>query len=289
MPATLACIAGGNVQQQWQAGRIAGEPLGARTTPFGPSGQILRVAPDEGPAYFLLARHGGGRGRPSPARVPARANLYALRDLGVDRVLAWAPGAAIQHTLAVGDLVVLGDLIDLTRQREQTFFPDRPWGYLRQFPVFCPALSATVARVLAEMKLVHHERAVAAVCEGPRLETPAEVRWLGSLGAAVVTHAFVPEVFLARELQMCYAAVCYAVQYAETGSRHHPFTGGLFAEPSPEAEQQRLASVVAAINQIARRTAAACAAAEPACDCAAPMAEKVRAHDLPDDWHAWFD
>ena len=112
---------------------------------------------------------------------------------------------------------------------------------------------------------------------------------LGTVGAEVVTHTFVPEVFLAKELQLCYAAVCYVVNYAETGSRHRPFTpGSLFGPLAQKSESERLAGVVGAMSQIVRNVAAGIDQAENVCECRQTMAESVRRYDLPADWHEWF-
>ncbi len=139
------------------------------------------------------------------------------------------------------------------------------------------------------MKLVYRATGTAAVCEGPRMETPAEVRTLGSLGAEVVTHAFAPEVFLAKELQLCYSAVCYVVNYAETGSRHRPFAAGdLFGGLMPKSEGQRLAGTVAAMSRIVGQVAAAVATAAKTCECDKTMSHNIRAYGLSDDWRKWF-
>ena len=288
MAATVACIAGEEVYRQWDSGGIAGERLGRRNTPFGPSAEVFLV-PGPGGDVYLMPRYGVDLAKTAPHRINYRANLYALKDLGVQGILAWGSGGAVTHNIAVGDLVVLDDLIDQTHLRARTFFEDSPLGFLRQFPVFCPALRRAAAAVLARMKLVHQSAGTAAVSEGPRMETPAEVRQLASLGAEVVTHSFVPEVFLARELQMCYAAICYVVNYAETGSRHRPFMpGALFGGLTSPSEGERLAGVVGAMSQIVGNVVAAVAAEGRTCECDKTMAAHIRQYHLPADWHKWF-
>ncbi|HOF19394.1 MAG TPA: MTAP family purine nucleoside phosphorylase [Phycisphaerae bacterium] len=289
MSASFACIAGEEICRQWNAGRIAGERIGPRGTPFGSSGELYLIESD-GHEMYLLPRHGLGLSKTAPRRINSRANLYALKDLGVQTVLAWGPGGAVTHNIAVGDLVILDDLIDRTYLRDKTFFEDKPLGFLRQFPVFCPTLRRVLAEVLHEMKLVYHATGTAAVCEGPRLETPAEIRMLGTVGAEVVTHTFVPEAFLAKELQMCYAALCYVVNYAETGSRHRPLAvGDLFGGLTQASDADRLAGAVGAMSRIAANVAAALPEHAPGCECAASMAGNVREFDLPDDWRKWFE
>jgi len=287
MAATVACIAGEEIHRQWEAGRIEGERIGPRSTPFGDSAEVFLVH-GEGANYYLLGRYGRDLAKTAPARINDRANLYALKDLDVECVLAWGPGGAITHNIAVGDLVILNDLIDRTYLRARTFFEDSPLGYLREFPVFCPNLRRVLGETLHEMKLVHHPTGTAAVSEGPRLETPAEVRMLGTVGAELVTHNFVPEVFLAKELELCYAAVCYVVNYAETGSRHRPFIpGSLFGPLSEKTDGERLAGVVGAMNEITRSVAVTVARDGRNCDCGKTMAAHVRQYDLSADWHQW--
>lgn len=288
MAPTVACIAGEEIHRQWDAGRIGGQKLGRRNTPFGESGEIFLVQSGR-QEFYLMPRHGSGMSKTSPRKVNYRANIYAIKDLGVRCVLAWGPGGAITHNIAVGDLVILNDLIDRTYLRDKTFFESSPLGFLRQFPVFCPTLRKIVAEVLQSMKLVHHNAATAAVCEGPRLETPAEVRMLAGMGAEMVTHTFVPEVFLAKELQLCYVAICYVVNYAETGSRHRPFAAGdLFGGLTQKSDSERLAGVVASMSRIVGNVVAGLDAGQKACECDATMSGNINEYDLPDDWKAWF-
>ncbi len=288
MSVKVACIAGEEVYRQWSAGRIAGDKLAPHRTPFGTSGEIFLTAVDDRPFYLLL-RYGEGIRKTSPRKVNDRANMYALKDLGVTCVLGWGPGGAITHNVAVGDLVVLSDVIDFTYLRNKTFFEDSPLGLLREFPVFCPTLRHVVAEVLSEMKLLHHPNGTAAVREGPRLETPAEVKMLATAGAEIVTHTFVPEVFLAKELELCYAAVCHVVNYAETGSRHRPFaTGDLFGGLTRKSDAERLAGVVASMHQIVANLTAALDDAQRICECDRTMAIHREEYALADDWREWF-
>jgi len=288
MSATMACIAGEEIHRQYTEGRFAGRPQPPRDTPFGKSGRMFLVDLD-GREVYLLPRYGAGLGKTAHRAVNHRANLYALKDLGVQCVLAWGPCGAVTHNVAVGDLVILDDLIDRTYLRDKTFFENSPLGFLRQFPVFCPTLRGVLEQVLGEMKLVHHPAGAAAVMEGPRLETPAEVRMLATIGAELVTHTFVPEVFLAKELQMCYAGLCYVVNYAETGSRHRPFAAGdLFGGLTQRSDRQRLKAVTGSMTQIVRHVAEALEARRDACECTRSMAGNIAEYDLSDDWREWF-
>jgi len=289
MPVKIACIAGQEIYRQWDAGRLGGKCLGRRRTPFGSSGEIF-LADVDGRRFYLLGRHGRGIGKTAPRAINDRANMYALKDLGVQCVLGWGPGGAITHDLAIGDLAILNDVIDYTYLRNKTFFERSPLGYLRQFPVFCPTLRRAADEVLHGMKLVYHSAGTAAVCEGPRLETPAEIRMLATVGAEIVTHTFVPEVFLARELELCYAAVCYVVNYAETGSRYRPLgTGDLFGGLTRESDAKRLEAVAAAMSRILAGIATVLDSTQGICECSRSMAAHRRQYALPEDWRRWFE
>ena len=288
MTSGFACIAGEEIYRLWDAGKVAGEALGPRQTPFGASGEVFLVDRDRHP-FYLLARHRKGLAKTAPHVVNHRANVYALRDLGVDTVMGWGPAGAITHSIMLNDLVLISDLIDFTFLRDRTFFEGSPLGYLRQFPVFCGDLRKLAIDVLHAMGLVYHPQAIAAVKEGPRLETPAEVRHLAGIGAEIVTHCLVPEVFLARELQMCYAGVCYVVNYAETGSRHRPFeTGGLFGNLQHFAHGRHIDSPNASLDQVARLLAGELATRQKTCECPAAMDAMIDEFHLDRDWRKWF-
>ena len=288
MSAIVACIAGEEIHRQWGAGRFGGDRLGRRQTPFGASGEIF-LRDVDGRRFYLLSRYGPGMGKPAPRSINDRANMYALKDLGVQCVLGWGPGGAITHDFAVGDLIILSDVIDGTYLRNKTFFEQSPLGFLRQFPVFCPTLRRMAAEVLHEMKLVYHSTGTAAVREGPRLETPAEVRMLATVGAEVVTHIFVPEVFLAKELELCYAAVCYVVNYAETGSRHRPFaTGELFGGLTQQSDGDRLTAAAGSMSRIVANLAGAVETEPRICECRQTMLANRKQYNLPEDWRQWM-
>ncbi|MHC4983040.1 MAG: MTAP family purine nucleoside phosphorylase [Planctomycetota bacterium] len=226
----------------------------------------------------------------APAKVNDRANMYALKDLGVRFVLGWGAAGAIVHEMSIGEVVILLDLIDRTYLRTRTFFEDSPLGYLRQFPVFCPALRSAACNVIHRMELPHHDSGTAAICEGPRLETPAEIRMLAGMGAELVTHTFIPEVFLARELQLCYAAICYVVSYAETGSAYRPFVPGrLFAGASRESDTDRLAKTVGAMGSATAGIVEAVEKQEGSCECRKAMDDNIRRYGLAEDWRKWFE
>lgn len=286
MSATLACMAGGSVYRLVQSGQLAAKEIGRRQTPLGLSEPIFLI--EDGPApYYLLGRRWPCKG--AACKPNRKANLYALKDLGVEMVLSLSAAGSITHNLSIGQVVVPDDLLDLTHNRPHTFFEDSECGFLRQFPVFCRALRTALEDVLTQMGLPAHFGGTVAVTEGPRLETPAEVRMLATVGAEMVTHSIAPEVFLARELQMCFASACILVNYAETGSHHRPFTTGeLFGGLTEAGQTQRLQGVVDHLPQLAAAVAERTAGAARDCPCGRTMQQHIAAGSLHADWRRWF-
>ncbi len=194
-------------------------------TPFGePSSEVVIVKVGDRELAFI-SRHGEGHVYP-PHLVPYRANLWALRELGVNRVLAVSAVGGINRTFKPGDFVVIDDLLDLTKNRKDTFYEgkfslpvdgnDKVAKLLKEGKVvhidasqlYCPQMRNLLFEVLEDLKLTYHPSGVYACTEGPRFETPAEIRAIERLGGDVVGMTGYPEVVLARELTMCYASIC---------------------------------------------------------------------------------
>ncbi len=197
-------------------------------TPFGESAPFC-LYENGGFRFYFASRHGERGYEMSAPFVNYRANLYAAKLLGVERVVAWSGPGIVNDGLAPGSFLVPTDLIDFTKGRKATFFAGTGLGFIRQNPVFC----ASMGRALAEAAersgrdVVHGGTYVCT--EGPRLETPAEIRMFRMWGADVVGMTLVPEAFLARELEICYQPICYLTNYAE-GVRELPYREGVLFE-----------------------------------------------------------
>ena len=187
-------------------------------TPHGiPSAiQIGEVA---GKRVAFLARHGSGHETP-PHKVNYRANIFALYKLGVRRVFATNAVGGINKRLEPGDLVVPHDFIDFTKTRRATFYDDAPVTHVDMSQPYCPEIRNAVIEAANSVGDKVWDTSVLACTEGPRYETPAEVRMLSRLGCDIVGMTGVPEVVLARELEMCYASLCYVSNKA-AGLQEH--------------------------------------------------------------------
>ena len=167
----------------------------------------------KGKRLVFLPRHGEGHAVP-PHRVNFRANLWSLKELGVERIIATNAVGAIDEELQPGSIVVPSDIIDFTKSRPNTFYEGSPVTHVDISAPYCPTIMRNLSDAAASMGRKGKDGIVMACTEGPRYETPAEIRMLRTLGGGIVGMTAAPEVFLARELEMCYASVCFVSNMA---------------------------------------------------------------------------
>jgi 5'-methylthioadenosine phosphorylase len=255
-------------------------------TPYGKSRPVHFFVHD-GLSFAVLSRHGEAGYEVSAPFLNPRANLYALKALGVDKILAWVAPGSLNIDLAPGDLVVPHDVLDEGRGGPHTFYSGVGWGFIRHNPVFCPELRAALLDVLTEAPFKVHGRAVYVATTGPRLETAAEIRKFRLLGGDLVGQTLAPEVFLARELELCYAGLTYVVNYAE-GLVDRPYQPGVLFEglATPE-EVAQVQAVEAAFPDLILRLLPAMAATPRACPCPQLMERYRLRGDINDDWPTW--
>ncbi len=255
-------------------------------TPYGPS-RPIHFFRDGAMEFALMSRHGEGGYEISAPFVNSRANLYALKAAGVEKILAWVAPGSLREELAPGDLVAPHDLLDEGRGGPHTFFTGAGWGFIRHNPLFCPELKAALMRGLAGVPFTVRDQGVYVATTGPRLETAAEIRKFRLLGGDLVGQTLAPEVFLARELELCYAALAYVVNYAE-GLTHRPYQAGVLFEglATPE-EAARVAAVEAAFPELVLRVLAEMSATPRQCSCGRLMERYRRRGDIGEDWRTW--
>ncbi len=180
-----------------------------------PYGAITSLFSTEaaGKSVVLLARHGQDHSIP-PHRINYRANVYALHKLGVDRILATNAVGGIARKLEPGDVVVPNDFIDFTKLRPTTFYDEAPVTHVDVSEPYCPKLRRVLIETAREEGLHVWDGGVLACTEGPRFETPAEIEMFRRMGCDVIGMTGFPEAVLARELEMCYATICYVSNMA---------------------------------------------------------------------------
>ena len=181
------------------------------STPFGyPSDAIVQGSLNGAPVAFL-PRHGRGH-RITPTEIPARANIYALKSLGVRMVVSVSAVGSLKEEIAPLDLVIPDQIIDRTRQRQSTFFGDGLVAHVGFADPFCPDLREVALEAVPEGLNVHNGGTYV-VMEGPQFSTRAESALYRSWGASVIGMTALPEAKLAREAEMCYATLAFATDY----------------------------------------------------------------------------
>lgn len=174
-------------------------------TPYGAPSDAVTLAEVGGRTIAFLPRHGRDHRFP-PHLIPYRANLWALRELGVRQILAPCAVGGLRPELGPGTFVLPDQLIDRTSGRSQTFY-DAGAVHVNFADPYCPTGRSTVRAVAERTGFRLTDGGTMVVVEGPRFSTRAESRWYTSMGGAVVNMTGHPEAVLARELAMCYTAL----------------------------------------------------------------------------------
>ena len=181
-------------------------------TPFGEPSDAIIVGVLEGVSVAFLPRHGRGH-RISPTQLPVRANMFALKTLGVEWIISISAVGSLREELRPLDLVVPDQLIDRTRQRPSTFFVDGMVAHVGFADPFCHVLSGLLNQAALEAGAVTHKGGTYVVMEGPAFSTRAESEMYRSWGADVIGMTALPEAKLAREAEICYATVACVTDY----------------------------------------------------------------------------
>jgi 5'-methylthioadenosine phosphorylase len=181
-------------------------------TPFGrPSSDVI-IGELEGEKVAFLARHGEGHFI-TPTEVNYRANIFALKTLGVERIVSVSACGSLREDFAPGEIVIPDQLFDNTRSRPRSFFGDGLVAHVSVADPFCPELSSWLAdSVLSSGGTVHQGGAFITI-EGPRFSTRAESNTYRSWGMSIIGMTTSPEAFLAREAEMCYAVMAHVTDY----------------------------------------------------------------------------
>jgi 5'-methylthioadenosine phosphorylase len=187
------------------------------TTPYGEPTSPLTIGAIDGVEVVILARHGREHTFP-PTQVNYRANIYALKDQNCTHILATSACGSLQEDIRRGDFVVLDQFIDFTRRRPLTFFEQFDPGIrnAKHTPMaepFSDFLRKQLIEAAEALKLRYHSRGTVITIEGPRFSTRAESNMFRSWGADVINMTLAPEVVLANEIGIPYAAVAVSTDY----------------------------------------------------------------------------
>jgi 5'-methylthioadenosine phosphorylase len=194
------------------------------STPFGDPSDAIIVGTLEGRRVAFLPRHGRGH-RISPSEINSRANIYALKTLGVERIVAVSACGSLREEFAPGHVVVPDQLIDATKgKRAYSFFGNGLVVHISMADPFCPHLSEYVYQAVKAVGGTVHKGGTFITIEGPRFSTKAESRVWRQWGADIIGMTAVPEAQLAREAEICYAAMAHVTDYDVWREAEEPVT-----------------------------------------------------------------
>jgi len=183
----------------------------ALSTPYGaPSDRIL-VGEMDGVEIAFLSRHGSGHVYP-PHRINYRANIWALKHLGVERIISPCAVGSLQEEYHPGELVIVDQFIDFTKGRDYTFFDGAKTMHISTAEPFCKEMSSLFASEARRMDLPFHGSGTYVCIEGPRFSTKAESRMFRNF-ADIIGMTLVPECQLAKEAEMCYTSLATITDY----------------------------------------------------------------------------
>ena len=181
-------------------------------TPFGKPSDSIVIGKLNGVGIAFLPRHGKGH-RIMPTELPARANIYAMKSLGIEQIIAINSAGSFKKELKPGDLLIPDQLIDRTRNRVNTFFGDGIVAHISFAEPFCPELSRVLYELAKEAGASVHPKGTYVVMEGPAFSTRAESQLYRSWGADIIGMTALPEAKLAREAEICYAIIGCITDY----------------------------------------------------------------------------
>jgi len=182
------------------------------TTPFGSPSAPIVLGNLHGKPVAFLARHGIGHTIP-PSQVNYRANIYALKMLGVERIIGVSACGSLREDFAPGSIVIPHQLFDFTHKRARSFFDEELVVHVSSADPFCPELSTLLHQAISTTDGQVYQGGAMITIEGPRFSTKAESNIYRSWGLSLIGMTTSPEAFLAREAEICYSVMAHVTDY----------------------------------------------------------------------------
>jgi 5'-methylthioadenosine phosphorylase len=181
-------------------------------TPYGPPSDLVALGEIAGKRVAFLPRHGKAHSLP-PHMINYRANLWAMKQLGVSRIIGPCAAGSLAKQVKPGEFVVSDQLVDRTTGRKDTFYDGPVTTHVSFAHPYCPQLRGLAVDVIKRAGIGVHEKGTVVAIQGPRFSTVAESRWYASAGWEVINMTQYPEAYLARELEMCYVNIALITDY----------------------------------------------------------------------------
>jgi 5'-methylthioadenosine phosphorylase len=208
-PIRIGIIGGSGLYQMEGLSEVEERPV---STPFGDPSDAVTVGTLEGVRVAFLARHGRGH-RIMPTEVNYRANIFALKSLGVEQVISISACGSLREHLPPGAIVIPDQVFDFTKGRTNTFFGDGLVVHIGTADPFCSRVSDILADTVEEAGGTVHRGGRFITIEGPRFSTKGESYTFRAWGMDIIGMTTSPEAFLAREAEMCYAVMAHVTDY----------------------------------------------------------------------------
>jgi 5'-methylthioadenosine phosphorylase len=181
-------------------------------TPYGPPSGAVALGEIDGVAVAFLPRHGQSHTLP-PHRINYRANVWALKELGVTRVIGPCAAGSLKEEVRPGEFVVCDQLVDRTTGRKDTFYDGPITTHIAFADPYCPELREVAVTTGREQGITMHDHGTVVTIQGPRFSTRAESKWFQEAGWEVINMTQYPEAYLCRELEMCYVNISLITDY----------------------------------------------------------------------------
>lgn len=181
-------------------------------TPYGPPSDKIALGKIAGKEAAFLPRHSKEHFIP-PHKINYRANIWALKSLGVSRIITSHAVGSLQKKIKPGDFVILDQFVDRTKGRVDTFYDGQIVTHISSAFPYCPQLRKLATKTAKKMHLRVHEKGTVVIIQGPRFSTAAESIWFTKMGWDVVNMTEYPEIVLAKEKEICYCAIAISTDY----------------------------------------------------------------------------
>ncbi|MEZ5101311.1 MAG: S-methyl-5'-thioadenosine phosphorylase [Thermoleophilia bacterium] len=214
-------------------------------TPYGRPSAPVAIGELDGVPVAFMPRHGAGHELP-PHRINYRANVWAMREVGVRRLLGPNACGALRADLELGEFVVCDQFVDRTSGRADTFYDGPEVTHVSAADPYCPDLRALVVEAARELGITVRDGGTIVTIQGPRFSTRAESKWFQAAGWDVIGMTAYPEGILARELELCYASIAMVTDYDVGVDGSEPVSGAGVLEVF-HANVERLRRLIATV------------------------------------------
>lgn len=181
-------------------------------TPYGPPSDKISLGKIAGSRVAFLPRHSKTHDVP-PHQINYRANIWALKSLGISRIITSHAVGSLQKEIKPGDFIVLDQFIDRTKGRIDTFYDGQIATHVSAAFPYCPQLRKLAIKSAKKFGVKLHEKGTVVVIQGPRFSTAAESAWFTKMGWEVINMTEYPEIVLAKEKEICYCAIAIVTDY----------------------------------------------------------------------------